>query len=99
MKEKHFSPCEGCALTEGAAANCEAHNSLKVQLCVLGGIPFFCHDNIDWRNPEMHRATREQLRARGLRVCAGWKREVGDLAKSGYYKRARLIIRGFALNA
>jgi hypothetical protein len=79
-------PCEGCALTTDAAANCEPQNNLTAQLCVLGGIPFYCHRNIDWQNPATHVMAKEELREQGITICEGWRREVSALARTGCYK-------------
>lgn len=90
------SPCEGCALTKGAAANREPDNNLKAQLCVLGALPFYCHAGFDWKDPAAHTASRRDARLRGIKICAGWKREVGSLAKTGYYKDRAPLKKEFA---
>lgn len=86
MSNQQESPCKGCALKEGAAANCEPANNIKAQLCVLGAIPFYCHENLDWQNPEAHKAKRADVKMLGVGICQGWKREVAELAKTGYYR-------------
>ena len=75
------APCDGCAFTEGAEANLEVWNNLKSQLCVLGGLPFVCHHDRDWRNTKQMRI--EEAYADGWMICAGWKREVRALAALG----------------
>ncbi len=91
-------PCEGCAFSEGAAANQEPYNALRAQVCALGGIPFYCHHDMDWLGSGKRTFTREE--ARQLKMCGGWQREVNRLAKSGYFKRAsHFIMRGLAMAA
>jgi hypothetical protein len=90
-----MNPCEGCAFTEGAAANLEPDNALRGRLAVLGAIPFYCHEGVDWQNPESHKRTNCEIRDQN--VCAGWKREVGELAKTGWYKRDGKMAKGFAI--
>jgi hypothetical protein len=81
-------PCEGCAFTEGSAANREPYNALKAQICLLGGIPFHCHHNIEWWKPEAHKKkTRAQVQQ--MEICGGWQREVAKLAATGYFKTLR----------
>ena len=43
------TPCSDCAFKPGAGAYKEPYNRLKGIICSLGGIPFYCHDKIDWR--------------------------------------------------
>jgi hypothetical protein len=73
-------------MTKGAAANLEPHNHLRAMLCVLGAIPFWCHENIRWRRKGSNIVTPKDLRNEGIQICAGWKREVARLAGAGYYK-------------
>lgn len=40
--------CSGCALTKGAKANTEVTNRLTAMLAALGGIPFYCHEEMGW---------------------------------------------------
>src|SRR5687768_13908566 len=87
-------PCEGCAFTEGSEANREPYNALKAQLCILGGLPFYCHHDMDWRNPDAHKKKSRQA-VRQMEICAGWKREVAALARAGYFKANRLIKRAY----
>jgi hypothetical protein len=82
------NPCEGCAFTEGSAANREPYNALKAQICLLGGIPFHCHRNIEWWKPEEHKKkTPEQVQQ--MEICGGWQREIAQLAATGYFKTER----------
>lgn len=90
--------CEGCAFKPGAAANREPHNFLKCQLAALGGFPFYCHEGQDWHSPESHAvANRSEIRARGIRICAGWKEATGKLAREGHFRDGRLLKRCFAI--
>lgn len=98
--ERCQTPCEGCALTPGAAANLEPNNYLKALICVLGPVPFWCHDGQDWANPDNHKPmTAADFRERGFRVCAGWKREVARLAATGYYKENPEVTKAIAMLA
>lgn len=91
-KLKH--PCEGCALTPGAAANCEPDNNIKAQICVLSGKPFWCHDNLDWRNSELHSGlSHTDFNRLGFKICEGWRREVRALAAQGYFDKGRMVKR------
>jgi hypothetical protein len=91
--------CQGCAFKEGSEANREPHNNLKAQLCAHGGVPFYCHAVINWRDPKMHgKKTRKEIREGGFRICGGWKREVAQLARAGFFGTAfeRLVKRAYA---
>jgi hypothetical protein len=90
-----LQPCDGCVFTNGTAANLEPYNALKAVLCSLGGVPFYCHHNVKWRQPEAHRK-RSRSEIRKMDVCAGWKREISELAATGYFKSHRLIKRAHA---
>jgi hypothetical protein len=99
-----MNPCEGCAYTEGAAANLEPQNKLNGQLCVLGGIPFYCHHTKSGEIIDLgHEATnipevrRELVQSGKMVICQGWKRETEEIARTGYYDRARDLKRAFAL--
>jgi hypothetical protein len=79
--------CDGCALTKGAAANCEPNNYLKAMIAVLGPIPFYCHEPLDWEEEMTLHLPPRLLKSMGqLKPCAGWQREVKELAATGYYK-------------
>lgn len=79
--------CTGCALTPDAAANCEPNNHLKAMIAVLGPIPFYCHEPLDWEDDLTFHLPARLLKSLGqLRVCGGWMREVAALAQTGYYK-------------
>lgn len=81
------NPCEGCALSEGAAANCEPRNHLAAMIAVLTPFPFYCHEGMDWQNPVTHHCPPQVLKRLGqLKLCEGWRREVRALAETGYYK-------------
>jgi len=86
-------PCGECAFTKASAAYREPHNALKGVLCLLGGLPFYCHHNIDWWNPDLDGY---MPRARDLDICAGWKRETQKLAATGYFKKHRMIKQTYA---
>lgn len=90
------APCDGCAFTEGAEANLEVWNNLKGQLCVLGGLPFVCHHDRDWRNTKQMRIA--EAYADGWMICAGWKREVRALAALGYYRENRQVVKFVAMH-
>jgi hypothetical protein len=79
--------CKGCAFTAGSAANKEPDNHVKGILCVLGPHPFYCHDAIDWKNPEYHaRMPKDKFHELKPKICEGWREEVKALAETGYYK-------------
>lgn len=52
-------PCAGCAFSHGAAANKEMFNHLRGLVCMLGPLPFVCHDGRDWKNPSKEAAEDE----------------------------------------
>lgn len=93
-------PCEGCAFTEGAEANTEPQNNLKAQLCLLGGIPFYCHHSKDGTLQDLsdipRAKVREQVRIGRMVICQGWRREVAALAVKGYYREQLEAKRAFA---
>jgi len=60
---------------------------------LLGGLPFYCHHNIDWWNPSLDG---RMPRARDLTICAGWKREIQKLAATCYFKKHRAIKQSYA---
>jgi hypothetical protein len=89
--------CETCAFRPGSDAARESNNYIKARLCALGGLPFYCHEGTNWKDPHSHRvASHAELRARGIRVCAGWKAEVGRLADAGHFRKGRLFKRALA---
>lgn len=92
-------PCSGCALTPGAAANLEPENHLTARICVLGAMPFWCHDQVDWQRPMTNAEKRIEVRANNAPICQGWKREVGKMHERGYYRTHRDARRAFALLA
>lgn len=79
-------PCEGCALSPGAVANLEPDNHLMALICVLGPIPFLCHEGQNWEDSEEHKLGARKLFLRGFKICRGWQREVRRLAATGYYQ-------------
>lgn len=90
--------CGECALRDGEAANKEPYAHLTARLCVLGGIPFFCHHNQPWRDAEVHKPmSAAQFRARDFKLCAGWKAGVQELAATGYFKQRRLFTKALAI--
>jgi hypothetical protein len=84
------SPCEGCALSPGAAANKEMYNHLKSMICLLGPLPFMCHNGQDWQDPASHRLAPREVFRQGWRICERWRREVAKLTATGYYENARV---------
>jgi hypothetical protein len=89
------APCAGCAFGPGAAANKEMYNHLRGLICLLGPVPFVCHDGQDWKNPENHKLAPAQFFRTGWKICEGWRREVARLAATGYYEHTS-ISRGCA---
>lgn len=96
-------PCEGCALSEGAAANQEPDNHLRAMIAVLTPVPFYCHATMDWQDAVTFFMPRGLLKSLGqLRVCEGWRREVAALAETGYFKEnagTTKLIGGLTLKA
>lgn len=84
--------CKTCALGNTGAA-CEPYNALRAQICVLGGIPFACHEGFNWRGgaAEWFKIPRNQRK-----MCGGWQREVRGLSLKGYYDEYREIRRAIA---
>jgi hypothetical protein len=89
-KQLRDKACSGCAFTSGAAANREPTNFIRAHLALLGGRPFYCHDNIDWQNFHCQTGTpseiRKFVRDHKMTICKGWQRETSALAKAGFYK-------------
>jgi hypothetical protein len=85
--------CDTCALGQGKGAACEPYNALRAQICVLGGIPFACHHNFNWRGGkvEWFKLPRNQRK-----MCGGWQREVRALSLKGYFDEYRSIRRAVA---
>lgn len=74
-----MSQCEGCAFNKHCETWREPRNRLVSQICAAGPLPFFCHANLDWKNPLVHVLPVRMLAANadgGLQVCEGWKRAV-----------------------
>jgi hypothetical protein len=93
-------PCSTCAFTKNAVANLEPQNHLKGLICVLTPSTFYCHHEIDWDNPELpDRMSLSQRKSLGLKVCRGWKREVNNLAKTGYYQEHPEATKAFGVMA
>jgi hypothetical protein len=83
MKTK-ISACAACPLAPGFPQSLKLETLLKAQLCVNGGIPFWCHQSVeDWAAPPVN------LRPWELRICQLWKQEVKVLADVGYFSRGR----------
>jgi hypothetical protein len=94
------NPCDGCAFTEGAVANCEPQNNLRSQLALLGGVPFYSHHLTSGEEVDLDDfkpLTPELMRSLGVQVCAGWRREVKELASTGYFIDNREAKRIYAI--
>lgn len=92
--------CKGCAFTEGTEANQEPNNHLKSLLCVLTPSPFYCHESVDYKNPDVHgRKTRQQMSELKPKICSGWREEVRQLEQTGYYKEKPKITKAVGENA
>ena len=89
-------PCETCAFTEGSDANLEPHNAIKGQLCVLGGIPFYCHHGQEWWTEEAAKIPPSKIRELQIPICQGWRREVAKLAAIGHFRKGAAITKAFA---
>lgn len=67
---------------------------------MLAPHPFYCHESIDWKNPEVHgRVSREQMRSLNLKICQGWRDEVRELNQTGYYEENPVITKVFGESA
>jgi protein gp37 len=82
MDGAHVSWIDTCAFTPGSVANLEPHNNVKAKLCVLGPLPFFCHQNIDWQNTPSRQSGLLSAKAGGVKF-GRWRRRATS-------KRARL---------
>jgi len=86
------NPCDSCAFVPGTVTHdSEPHNLLRATICLLGPLPFQCHYLRDGRDihadPAVPRyMSGNQYRGVGFRVCEGWRREVRELAATGYFK-------------
>lgn len=79
------TPCHDCALLSGSITQKEPHNVLKAEICVLGGLVFYCHDTIDGWKTQGKFTTRKQIQEERWKPCAGWAGKVQELAKIGYF--------------
>lgn len=98
------NPCDTCAFKSGSITQDEPHNHLKGIICLLGPLPFYCHhlkDGTEITNdPKYHeRMTRQEIRAAGMQICAGWKREVAQLAATGYFMESPRLTKAHAMIA
>jgi hypothetical protein len=94
-------PCEGCAFSPGSITHDEEpHNNLRGQLCLLGGIVFYCHHAADGSLQNLKGMRMEErgrlVREGKLIVCQGWRREVATLSHEGYYREHGDIKRMYA---
>jgi hypothetical protein len=85
--------CDTCALGKDKGAACEPYNALRAHICVLGGIPFACHEGFNWRGGavEWFKIPRNERT-----MCCGWQREVRALSLKGYFDEYRSIRRAVA---
>lgn len=89
------NPCDSCAFHPGAAAHNELYNRLRGEICAITGVPFWCHhgkDGTDYTNSSKF-VSRSEIRARGMRVCEGWKAEVRKHVAAGSDRWHRRLIR------
>lgn len=98
QKETDCNACHGCAFKEGSAANREPNNSLRGMIAALGGVPFFCHESLDWKNQSGAFSNDGIPRLPGVRprICNGWRAEVKRLAAAGRFSSGRLMLRSLA---
>lgn len=92
------NPCDTCAFRRGSVTHdSEPHNNLKGILCILGAVPFYCHHGFDWEGrDETDPTIKEDIRKGTIQICEGWKREVRELAATGYYDHNREVVRVYA---
>lgn len=87
--------CDTCAYREGCETFFEPYNRLRSMICSFGGLPFYCHDNFDWRKTNAAELSASETMAlrRQANICAGWRREVAARAKAGNFDRSTSRIR------
>lgn len=57
----------------------------------MGPFPFYCHDNIDYKEETGVVSGRKEFVEKGFVLCSGWLEEVRELAKTGYYDEQSLV--------
>lgn len=98
MKPKN-EQCMDCAFKEGGAANKEAYNRLRGEVCALGAIPFFCHHSIDWQSQHSWTSEEKRQACRTSGACGGWVARVNVLRAKGFYDQYRVIRQAVAKQA
>jgi hypothetical protein len=85
--------CVTCAFRSGSETRFEPVPVLESQLCVLGGLPFYCHYD---RNGVDFHASEEKPGRLDLVVCEGWKREIREASRDPRWRRRRLLRKAYA---
>jgi hypothetical protein len=107
MSEQHWSTpidnpipggcnvgCGSCAFRDGSVTRHEPYNAIRAQICALGGVPFYCHRDMDG-------PVGDEFRGRlppGIpyTVCEGWKSEVRRRAKLSWWRESLRMRRTIA---
>jgi hypothetical protein len=85
--------CSSCAFRAGCETRHEPLPVLEAALCVLGGIPFYCHH--DKAGRDFH-ASKDKPTMVDLVVCEGWKREVRAASRDPRWRKKRMLRRTYA---
>jgi hypothetical protein len=84
--------CKTCAYREGCETFSEPYNRLRSIICALAGLPFYCHQGMDWRTINLAELTRDQIIQfrKDATICEGWRQAVAARAKAGHHTLSKL---------
>lgn len=85
--------CHTCAFRRGSETRSDTVTQVKGALCVLGGLPFYCH--YDKAGVDFHE-TDEKPPANMLKICEGWKASVAEAAADPRWRKNREIRKAYA---
>ena len=88
--------CDSCALGNKGGACLEPYNSLRAQICALGGIPFACHTGFDWQKGE---TAFLEIPSNQRKMCAGWQAKIREYKAAGRFDEYAPIRRAIAQTA
>lgn len=95
------SACDTCAFRPGPGAHEEPYNRLRSNICAMSGVPFFCHEGIDWRGQDAMSRLPGLLHSGDAHICAGWKERVSLAIPRGREhagcRQLRKLLGGLAL--
>jgi hypothetical protein len=97
--------CATCAFDTKSETAGEPYNVLKGHICVLAGIPFYCHhrrsDGHDFHKDRVF--TSRAFVQREMTICRGWQREVRALEEvrtpDSRTRVGRMIVRSVGKDA